>query len=158
MTKKQDEKIANKALNIAIASIFGAIIPIIGLLLGIISLTISANIKDKDHVKTAKLIASIGIAISVLAGIGYGMIAYNNYEANLKQQKIEDNTRLQNSLEQRRLELEKENKKAQFDQCIANVENWYKSNATGYRSYEYWQLLIQRKQQLLNECQIKYPI
>jgi hypothetical protein len=157
MKANLDLKNANKALNVAIFSVIGALIPILGLILASISLIIAAGVKDKKAVAAAKTVAIIGIFLSLAAGFVYGLWAYDSYEKN---KQIEFNKKIQAEIKKEgELKASREAyiKETELKNCLTQVEQWYSKNATGYRSYEYLQLLLQRRQQLVSDCQIKFP-
>lgn len=71
-----EQKELNKALNLGIIGLVGAIIPIIGLILGFISLATALSVgephaKTKAKKTTVIIVASFAIVLSLLAGLGY---------------------------------------------------------------------------------------
>jgi predicted membrane channel-forming protein YqfA (hemolysin III family) len=79
---KETSRDLNKAVNMGIVSLVGAIIPIIGLLLAIIALVMGDNIPRNKHTegkkRTVTTIALIGIVLSLLSGAGYTALIYNS--------------------------------------------------------------------------------
>lgn len=81
-----ERKELNKAQNLGIFGLIGALIPLIGLMLGIISLVTAYSVKPSHaYTKSKKtsvlIIAWIAIVLSILAGIGYYSI-YQNAQKN----------------------------------------------------------------------------
>lgn len=81
----QDQKDLNKSLNLAIFGIVGCIIPVIGLLVSIIALVLSTGVPENNSTsrkkRTILIVATIGIVLSLLSGIGYYALYQSRVQA-----------------------------------------------------------------------------
>ena len=152
---KETSRDLNKAVNMGIASIVGAIIPIIGLLLAIIALVMGSNVPKNKHTEgkknTINTIATIGIVLSLLAGMGY----YAYYQ---QAQQAETNAKSAREL--------------QLSTCLQQSEDAYwayvKANATSatpqadgttmYSAHQpVWDTANNNRTTAKNECYRRYP-
>jgi hypothetical protein len=85
-----EQKELNKALNLAIIGLVGAIIPILGLIMGFIALATALSV-GSTHAKvrakktTVLVVASFAIGLSLLAGVGYYAYYHQTQVDNRKQ-------------------------------------------------------------------------
>ena len=94
LEEKENNRDLNKATNLAIASVVGAIIPIVGLILAIIALIIGSvvpkNKRNKGKKKTIITIATIGIILSLVSGLGFYAYSSNMQKQNQKEKACKD--------------------------------------------------------------------
>jgi len=95
---KEDRKILNSARVSGSWSYIGVLIPIVGWILGTISLSglksidYPKNKKQKSNYETIKRIAIGGIIVSTISATTYGLIVYNNLNSNSKKELLEAST------------------------------------------------------------------
>ncbi len=92
--EKENSRDLNKATNLAIASVIGAIIPLVGLILAIIALVISGGVaknkKNKNKKRTIVTVATIGIILSLFAGLSYFIYSSSVQNQNKKEKACRD--------------------------------------------------------------------
>jgi ABC-type transport system involved in cytochrome bd biosynthesis fused ATPase/permease subunit len=126
---KETSRDLNKAVNMGIASLVGAIIPIIGLLLAIIALVMGSNVPKNKHTegkkRTVTTIAVIGIVLSLLSGAGY-YAYYHNVQKQAEADRQAQAQQVQQA--QQAQEAQKYSNKLQLDTCLGQAD-------TGYNQY-----------------------
>jgi len=170
---KETSRDLNKAVNMGIASIVGAIIPIIGLLLAIIALVMGSNVPKNKHTegkkRTVTTIAVIGIVLSLLSGAGY----YAYYHNVQKQAEVDRQAQAQQVQQAQQAETNaKSARELQLSTCLQQSEDAYwayvKANATSatpqadgttmYRAYQpVWDTADNNRTTAKNECYRRYP-
>lgn len=127
--EREETRDLNKAVNMGIASLVGAIIPIIGLLLAIISLVMSGNVPKNKHTegkkRTATTIAIIGIVLSLLAGVGY-YAYYRNVQNQAEAERQSQAQQVQQAQEAQ--QSQQLSNQLQLDTCLSQAD-------TGYNQY-----------------------
>jgi len=77
---EQAKKDLNKALNIAISSLTGFIIPVLGLVLALVAIIISTNVKNQsDYTKSRKKIITYVVVIGVISSLMSSVVYYSIY-------------------------------------------------------------------------------
>lgn len=156
-----------RARSLARWSYVGILVPLIGIILGAMSLSASKHIETKERraaqrVDDVRRVASWGIALSVaviVAGGWWGYVYATNVEK-ANQQAIEQQQREADYEDQQQTinaigeELRAQELRGQLAACLDEVNNW----ATSQKVYTTDQasLLLEARQQYINECQIRY--
>lgn len=163
----------NKAVNMGIASLVGAIIPIIGLLLAIIALVMGSGVPSNKYTegkkRTINTIAIIGIVLSLLAGVGY----YAFYHNAQKQAEADRQAQAQQVQKEQQAQADaKSAREFQLSTCLQQAEDAYwayvKVNATSakpqadgttlYQAYQpVWDTADSNRTTAKNECYRRYP-
>lgn len=158
MSSLYDRKRLDRAFTIGIIALVGFIVPIIGLVMGLIALEMTNSIEVDGHMMAKRhtniiIIAWVAIALSVGAGAGY----YYLYQK--QQQNVRANAAAVQKAEQdEKQKAENDASAIQFllNDCLNKVNDWYSNNSTGYHLQSYWDSLLASKQQQIQECQIRY--
>lgn len=169
----------DKALNIAIGAMFGALIPIIGLLLGCIALRTVLPLRSRNALTIRKrkatiVVAVLAIVMSCTAVAGYYLL-YRHYRL-LDMQEVENAQRIQKDEENKKKNDENKLKeerelKTNLNYCLDNSNddylNYLKLNATstgvddkGQTTYfmpqQYWDIAASQKKSKQDECYRAY--
>lgn len=164
----------NKAINIGIASLAGALIPVIGLILAIVALVIGSgvpkNIRTERKKNTLTMIVIIGIGLSLIAG-GLYYIFYSNLQTQAEAERQSQARQIED--EQKAQKDARDFRQLELDTCIQRAEDDYMSyvklNATkatpqpdGGTVYSasafVWETAEKGRTTAKNECYRRYPI
>lgn len=163
----------NKAINIGIASLAGALIPVIGLILAIVALVIGSgvpkNIRTERKKNTLTMIVIIGIGLSLIAG-GLYYIFYSNLQTQAEAQRQAQVQQFES--EQKTQTAAKNYRQLELSACLEQADTAYwdyvKVNAasatpqangtTLYRaSTLVWDTADKNKTTEKDECYRRYP-
>jgi hypothetical protein len=158
----QHEKDLNKATNLAIASIFGAIIPIAGVVLAIMAAIVADGVPDKYETKkrSIKTLLIFGLVFSIIAGYFY----YQGYRENVKQQQIVNQATLDTIsatafaskvTENKLIECKDAANKSYFKYAELNGAT-KKEDGTYWGPQKMWDIASKNKKDALDECYRAY--
>lgn len=155
---KQSEKDLNKALNLAIGSFAGIVVPIVGLVLSFVAWRIAHGTKESVSNASKKTTVQILAVVAALLSFAVGVIYFNYYQTVATKAK-EDRLEQQRKEEQQRSkeELEEYSKKYGLEICLSNAAKWWDDNVAGKRAtYQQQELYLRQYESYKEDCYRKY--
>lgn len=164
-----EQKELNKALNVGLFSLIGAIIPIIGLILAIVAASLASNVPSHKHTsgkkRTVYTVATIGIILAFLAGFGY----YTLYSNQQKQERAEAQAQVEQAQrQQEEAQAQEASRQFNLNLCIQEAEQRYRESwdaevkALGRTDDTLPQTNAERQDSFLKEwkddCYKKHPV
>ncbi len=169
-----EQKELNKALNLGLFSLVGAIIPLIGLILAIVAISLGSNVPANKHTtgkkKTVQMVAIIGIVLSLLAAFGYYSFYKNqqNQAAAVERAKTEQ---VQKAAQE--ASTAKASQQFNLDLCLGQADEAYTqylqtnstrttTDANGEKLYylqqPQWDYVNNKRTTDKDECYRRYPV
>jgi len=167
-----EQRELNKALNVGLFSLVGAIIPLIGLILAIVAASLASNVPSNIHTQgkkhTVQLVATIAVILALLAGFGY----YSLYKNQENQAAAQEQARVEQVQKaQRDAASAKSAQESNLSFCLQQADDNYwkyvKLNATStketadgpvYTAYQpVWDAAENTRTTAKDECFRRYP-
>lgn len=158
-----DRKRLDRAFTVSIIALVGFFIPILGIILALVALGINGGVeahsrKMESRKTTVSAIAVIAIVLSLLAGfVYYSLYKHNQTEA---REQAEMQVEAEQNAQQAQAELQAQQefqRQTDLNNCLSDVDDRIKQATSGSRlTYEDAQLILQFRQQFIDECNQKY--
>jgi hypothetical protein len=169
-----EQKELNKALNLGLFSLVGAIIPLIGLILAIVAASLASNVATNKHTKgkkkTVQMVATIGVILSLLAGFGY----YSYYKNQQNQAAADERARTEQVQKAAQdASAAKASQQFNLDLCLGQADTAYNqyletntsrttTDASGEKIYylqqPQWDYVNNKRTTDKDECYRRYPV
>lgn len=168
---KHDIQELQRARSLAGWSYAGIFIPILGWILGAMSLSALKHIEPKtpkaaQRIRSVKNLAEGGLCLTsmvVVLWIAVGVWVGHQYQEEAERQRVEQQQQEkadENAAIQREVEAQTQryNRQVELNKCIDGVNEATAKAAKSVYTNADITLLLQFKQQSVQECELKYPI